>query len=60
MRVDALLAKARQEAADNEWVAASLETLESFAKERDILRLAKEAHFKAQRLRTRIASVGRE
>ena len=54
--VDAILVQARAEAPGNEWVAASLDTLQEIARQRDVQRFSKEAHFKAQRMATRLTS----
>jgi Ca-activated chloride channel family protein len=55
-RVDATLAQARAEAGDNEWLQQSISALEQYAAGRDLLRLGKEARYKADKLRMRSMS----
>lgn len=54
--VDAALAAARAEAGANEWVAESLNALERYAQLRDVMRLSKEAHYKASKMRSRLSA----
>ncbi len=55
--VDELLAQAEQEAADNEWLQATVKVLRRYAKQRDMERFSKEARYKSSRMRNRLASI---
>jgi Ca-activated chloride channel family protein len=59
-RVDALLAEARAEAKTNAWLEESLESLRRYARNRDTMRLRKEAAFAAQKLGSRLAAAGED
>ena len=59
-RVDRILEKARKEAVGNEWLTASLGSLETYARERSQDRFAKEARFKSSRMMTRLAAVSED
>ncbi len=58
-RVDQILALARAQAGDNEWVARSLEELQHAALHRDS-RFSKEAYFLARKKNMRLAELGEE
>ena len=55
-RVDALLFEARQKAGDNEWIKASLNSLERYARQREIESFSKEAMYKSEKMRSRKVS----
>jgi Ca-activated chloride channel family protein len=54
-RVESLLQQLRGEAADNPWLKASIDELEQYASARQTESFSKEAYYKAQKLRTRLA-----
>ena len=56
-KVDRILVKAREEAVGNEWLAASMVSLEQYARERSQERFAKEASFKSARMMSWLARV---
>ena len=56
-KVDRILVKAREEAIGNEWLAASMVSLEQYARERSQERFAKEASFKSARMMSWLARV---
>jgi Ca-activated chloride channel family protein len=53
--VDSLLASARAEAGENEWVAATISALQEYASLRDQARFSKEAYFASRKKRMRLA-----
>jgi len=55
-RVDEVLQTARTEAEGNEWLSASMQSLERYARMRDRQQFAKEASFKSQRMMTRLSA----
>ena len=55
-RVDALLFEARQKAGDNEWIKASLNSLERYARQREIESFSKEAMYKSEKMSSRKVS----
>jgi len=59
-RVDRILDRARKEAAGNEWLMASLGSLETYARERSQDHFTKEARFKSSRMMSRLAAVTEE
>ena len=54
-RVDALLAQARREAADNPWLQAALEVLQRYADRREQASFSKEAIYASRRMHSRLA-----
>ena len=56
-KVEAILKLARKAAAGNEWLAASLGSLERYASLREREMFSKEARFKSSRMRTRLADL---
>ena len=55
-RVERVLERARTEAQGNEWLSASMHSLEQYARSRDREQFAKEALFKARRMMTRLSA----
>ena len=55
-RVDKVLQKARTEAEGNEWLSASMQSLEGYARMRDREQFAKEAAFKSRRMMSRLSA----
>lgn len=56
-RVDHLIAQARREAGDNQWIEETIAVLEGLARQRDVERFSKESAFSAVRMRSRLASL---
>ena len=54
-RVELVLGKARKESEGNEWLSASMQSLEQYARMRDSERFSKEASFKSARMMSRLA-----
>ena len=54
--MDALLFETRQKAGDNEWIKASLNSLERYARQREIQSFSKEAMYKSEKMRSRKVS----